>query len=43
MGSINIYTVINALETEGWKLISDTYKNLKTPIEMECPKGHRQS
>lgn len=42
MSSINIYTVQNALEEEGWKLISDTYKNLKTELEMECPKGHRQ-
>ena len=42
MGTINIYSVRNALEEEGWKLISDTYKNLKTDLEMECPKGHRQ-
>lgn len=39
---INIYTVANHLETEGWKLISDTYKNLNTELEMECPEGHRQ-
>ena len=43
MGSINIYHVQNALETEGWKLISDTYKNLKTPLDMICPQGHQQS
>lgn len=42
MASINIYTVQNALEAEGWKLISDTYKNLKTPLEMTCPAGHKQ-
>ena len=42
MGTINIYSVRNALEEEGWKLISDTYKNLKTDLEMECPKGHHQ-
>ena len=38
---INIYTVSNSLEEEGWKLISTEYKNLKTPLEMECPKGHK--
>ena len=42
MGSINIYNVQNALEAEGWKLISETYKNLKTPLEMQCPQGHKQ-
>ena len=42
MSTINIYSVQNALETEGWKLISETYKNLKTPLEMICPKGHKQ-
>lgn len=42
MGTINVYSVRNALEEEGWKLISDTYKNLKTELEMECPKGHKQ-
>lgn len=42
MSTINIYTVQNALETEGWKLVSDTYKNLKTPLEMICPEGHKQ-
>lgn len=42
MGTINIYSVQNALEADGWKLISDTYKNLKTPLEMICPAGHKQ-
>lgn len=42
MSTINVYAVRNALEEEGWKLISDTYKNLKTELEMECPKGHKQ-
>jgi len=31
---INIYTVTNHLESEGWKLISDSYKNLNTELEM---------
>ena len=39
---INIYSVANHLESEGWRLISDTYKNLTTKLEMECPKGHKQ-
>lgn len=39
---INVYTVANHLETEGWKLISNSYKNLNTELEMECPEGHRQ-
>lgn len=39
---INVYTVANHLETEGWKLVSDSYKNLNTELEMECPEGHRQ-
>ena len=39
---INIYTVRNHLEQEGWQLISDTYKNLDTELEMECPQGHKQ-
>ena len=42
MSSINIYTVQNALEAENWKLLSDTYKNLKTPLQMQCPAGHQQ-
>ena len=42
MSTINIYTVQNALETEGWELVSETYKNLKTPLQMKCPAGHSQ-
>ena len=43
MGTINIYGVKNALEAEGWQLVSEVYKNLKTPLEMKCPEGHLQS
>ena len=39
---INIYSVANHLESEGWHLISDTYKNLNTELEMKCPEGHIQ-
>ena len=42
MGTINIYNVRNALEAEGWQLTSEIYKNLKTPLNMICPKGHQQ-
>ena len=38
---INIYSVRNHLSEEGWELISDTYKNLQTELEMKCPKGHK--
>ena len=39
---INVYTVANHLEREGWRLISTSYKNLNTELEMECPNGHKQ-
>lgn len=42
MASINIYSVQNDLEANGWKLVSDIYKNLQTPLIMICPKGHQQ-
>jgi hypothetical protein len=40
--AINVYSVANHLEEEGWKLISDSYKNLDTELEMMCPQGHKQ-
>ena len=39
---INIHTVANHLHSEGWVLISDSYKNLHTELEMKCPNGHTQ-
>ena len=42
MSTINIYVVKNALEAENWQLVSETYKNLKSPLEMICPQGHKQ-
>ena len=30
------------MEEEGWKLISTSYKNLNTELEMRCPEGHTQ-
>ena len=40
--AINYYSVLNHLTEEGWKLISDSYKNLNTELEMRCPEGHTQ-
>lgn len=40
--AINLYTVKDALEEQGWQLVSTEYKNLKTPLKMICPKGHEQ-
>ena len=40
--AINIYSVSNHLKEEGWKLISTSYKNLTTELEMKCPEGHTQ-
>ena len=40
---INIHSVRNHLESENWQLISDTYKNLDTELEMVCPRGHKQT
>lgn len=39
---INIFTVISEMEKENWTLISQEYKNLKEPLEMKCPNGHKQ-
>jgi hypothetical protein len=41
MSTINVYSVRNALEADGWQLVSEVYKNLKTPLEMICPAGHK--
>lgn len=38
--AINIYTVQQDLKNQKWTLVSKTYKNLKTPLQMICPKGH---
>ncbi len=39
--SINLYSVQNHLTEEGWQLLSDSYKNLNTELEMLCPQGHK--
>lgn len=41
MSRIKIDDVRQDVESYGWKLISTEYVNLKTPLELECPKGHQ--
>ncbi len=38
---INVFSVANHLQDAGWELVSQTYKNLNTELEMLCPKGHK--
>lgn len=33
--------VKNDIEKSGWQLISTTYVNLKSDLELECPEGHK--
>lgn len=40
MAKISIETIQQALEPEGWQLVSTTYKNLDTPLEFKCSEGH---
>lgn len=39
---MNIYGVIDELSKYNWTLLSEEYKNLKTPLLMKCPNGHKQ-
>lgn len=41
MSKIRIENIRNEIEKDGWKLISDTYKNLESELVFECPKGHK--
>lgn len=40
MATINYYGVINELHKNNWQLLSTSYQNLKTPLNMKCPNGH---
>ena len=40
MARISIDEIKNSLSTDGWILISDTYKNLDSNLEYKCNKGH---
>ena len=37
---ISIDAVKSDCEASGWKLLSDSYKNLKTELKFECPEQH---
>ena len=40
MARIKIEDVREAVEKEGWKVLSDTYENLETEMKFECTEGH---
>lgn len=40
MAKISIETIQQALEPEGWQLVSTEYKNLDTQLEYKCSEGH---
>lgn len=41
MAKINIEDIRKEIEPDGWKLISDTYKNLDEVLVFECSEGHK--
>ena len=41
MSKISIDEIKEALARDGWKLISESYKNLDVVMEYECNEGHR--
>lgn len=43
MAKLDYKTVYDGLDEHGWKLLSEEYKNLKTPLQLECPEGHKLS
>lgn len=40
MAKITVEEINNVLSTDGWQLISETYKNLNTNLEYKCKEGH---
>lgn len=40
MSKLQYNSVKQEIEQSGWKLLSTTYSNLKTDLELECPEGH---
>ena len=40
MGRIKIDEIKSSLSTDGWTLISETYKNLDSNLEFKCNIGH---
>lgn len=41
MAKLKIEDVKADIESKGWKLLSTSYKNLDTELELECPEGHK--
>ena len=41
MAKISLEEIKQELAQNNWKLISDTYTNLKTEMTFECPEGHQ--
>lgn len=41
MSKIKLTDIQNIVAQDGWKVISDSYTNLKTEMTFECPEGHR--
>ena len=41
MAKITIQSIQEQLESLGWKVISDTYKNLDEELEFQCNEGHK--
>lgn len=41
MAKLKIDDIRAELQTQGWVLVSEEYKNLDTDIEMTCPQGHK--
>ena len=41
MAKITIQSIQEQLEPLGWKVISDTYKNLDKELEFQCNEGHK--
>lgn len=37
----SVDSINEELQKDGWKLISDKYKNLNEPLVFECSEGHR--
>ena len=40
MAKITIESIQQALDPDGWQLLSTSYKNLETPMEFKCSEGH---
>ena len=41
MSKLKIEDISAELQKQNWRLVSETYKNLDTDLEMICPNGHK--